>query len=330
MPSVSTGDRNAGPVPGRGPRSVTASSTATSVGSASISAMVAQVRRRRTSLASSTRIMTAAPTRSALSEVAASTTSSRVRRSAPSLGDPDPRATSRALSAAGSASRTRSRCPSYSSTTPSSRLRTCVDVGRVHDDPAGGAASTASSSWSTSRPRSSTPTRVHSCSTSASRWLERKTVVPARLSSSSSSRISWMPCGSRPLVGSSSTSSRGRAAGRRPGRAAAACRASTRGPGARPRRPARPARAPRRPGRGGCARSPSGAIASNSARLRRPDRWGYAAGPSTSAPTCGSTRRAARGIGSPSSSTRPDVASTRPSSIRTVVVLPEPLAPRKP
>jgi hypothetical protein len=55
-----------------------------------------------------------------------------------------------------------------------------------------------------------TPTRVHSCSTSDSWWLERKIVVPSELSFSSSSRISWIPCGSRPFVGSSSTSSRGR------------------------------------------------------------------------------------------------------------------------
>ena len=44
----------------------------------------------------------------------------------------------------------------------------------------------------------------------------------------------------------------------------------------------------------------------------------------------GSTSRASRGIGRPSSSIVPDVASTSPSSIRTVVVLPEPFAPRKP
>ena len=71
-------------------------------------------------------------------------------------------------------------------------------------------------------------------------------------------------------------------------------------------------------------------MASNSARLARPERWGYAAGPSTSAPTCGSTSRAERGIGRPITSIEPDVASTSPSSIRTVVVLPDPLAPRKP
>ena len=46
------------------------------------------------------------------------------------------------------------------------------------------------------------------------------------------------------------------------------------------------------------------------------------AGPSISAPTRGSTRRPARGIGSPSSSISPLVGSTSPSSIRTVVVLP--------
>ena len=71
-------------------------------------------------------------------------------------------------------------------------------------------------------------------------------------------------------------------------------------------------------------------MASKRARLARPDRWGYAAGSSMIAPTSGSTSRPAPGIRFPSRSTVPEVASTRPSSIRTVVVLPEPLAPRKP
>ena len=71
-------------------------------------------------------------------------------------------------------------------------------------------------------------------------------------------------------------------------------------------------------------------MASKISRLARPVRCGYDAGPSTSVPTCGSTVAAERGIGQPSTSASPEVASTRPSSIRTVVVLPEPFAPRNP
>ncbi len=140
VPSVSTADRNAGPVPGPGTEVGDArAGPRPASGRASISAIVTQVRRLRTSLTSSTRIMRSrTPNRSALSVVAASTTSSRVRRSAPSLVTRTPARTSRALSAAGSGSRTSSRCASYSSTTPSSRLRTCVDVRGVHLDPAGG------------------------------------------------------------------------------------------------------------------------------------------------------------------------------------------------
>ena len=55
------------------------------------------------------------------------------------------------------------------------------------------------------------PICVAICSTSLSRWLETKTVTPyspgrRRISS----RISWIPAGSRPLVGSSRISSGGR------------------------------------------------------------------------------------------------------------------------
>ena len=49
-----------------------------------------------------------------------------------------------------------------------------------------------------------------------------------------------------------------------------------------------------------------------------------------SAPTRGSTLRAARGIGRPSTRAVPAVGSIRPISMRMVVVLPEPLGPRKP
>ena len=65
-------------------------------------------------------------------------------------------------------------------------------------------------------------------------------------------------------------------------------------------------------------------------RLARPDKWPYAAGPSTREPTRGNTSRPRRGIGRPSSSTSPDVASTNPRTMRSVVVLPEPFAPRNP
>ena len=61
VPSVSTADRNAGPVPGRGPMSVSPSSTATRVGSASMSRIVAQVRRLRTIWCSSTPITRTLP-----------------------------------------------------------------------------------------------------------------------------------------------------------------------------------------------------------------------------------------------------------------------------
>ena len=81
---------------------------------------------------------------------------------------------------------------------------------------------------------------------------------------------------------------------------------------------------PRRP------RPLPGPAASSASRLARPDSRAWWAGPSMSAPTRGSTLRRCLGMDSPSTSTSPDVASTRPSSIRTVVVLPEPFAPRKP
>ena len=93
VPSVSTADRKGGPVPGRGPRSVTASSTATSVGSALSATMVTQVRGRRSSLISSTRIMAL---------VASSTTCSSVRRTGSRPVTRTPAATSRALSSAAS------------------------------------------------------------------------------------------------------------------------------------------------------------------------------------------------------------------------------------
>ena len=76
---------------------------------------------------------------------------------------------------------------------------------------------------------------------------------------------------------------------------------------------------------------PPGPMASNSARLARPGEVGVRRGRLDQRPDLRAARRGAgAGIGRPSTSTVPEVASTRPSSIRTVVVLPEPLAPRKP
>ena len=60
---------------------------------------------------------------------------------------------------------------------------------------------------------------------------------------------------------------------------------------ARPRRRARPAPARRRSGAARCAGRRCGRPASSRRRLSRPDRYGWNAGPSTSAPTRGSTSR---------------------------------------
>ena len=123
-----------------------------------------------------------APNRSPAADVASSTTSSRRAPLGAELVTRTPRRPARALSAAASGPRTSSRRSSYDSTArraarapaSTSGVRTTVrPVGRLQPS---------SSSCSTSRPRSRTPTRVHICSTSASRWLDRKTVVPAALS----------------------------------------------------------------------------------------------------------------------------------------------------
>src|SRR5712692_4569984 len=75
--------------------------------------------------------------------------------------------------------------------TPSSPSRSCT----VH--------------WVTSLPPRITPTRSQICSTSGSRWLESSTVRLPWPMSLMSLRISAMPCGSSPLVGSSRMSSSG-------------------------------------------------------------------------------------------------------------------------
>ena len=136
-------------------------------------------------------------------------------------------------------------------------------------------------------------------------WTGRSS-CPAALSASSSSRISRMPCGSRPLVGSSRTSSVGPPQ-QRGGQAESLPHAERVGP----HRPAVDAAEPDLvehvvDAAGPVRRAPPGPMASKSARFARPDRWAYAAGPSTSAPTWGSTGRAAAAASrSPSSSISP-------------------------
>ena len=160
-----------------------------------------------------------------------------------------------------------------------------------------------------------------------SRWLDTNSVVPAAFMASSSSRTSWMPCGSRPFVGSSSTSSRGRSQqrGRQPEPLAHAERVRAHRPSpdaaeadlssasSTRRRLVRPADhrvRPRRAARGSPGRTGA----------RTPP------APSTSAPTSRQhPAQLAAAPARPSPRRSPRVAKTRPSSIRTVVVLPEPL-----
>ena len=182
---------------------------------------------------------------------------------------------------------------------------------------------------STSRPALITPTRVQSASTSLSRWLDSTTVVPSAAKCRSSARISPMPRGSRPLVGSSRSNSSGlrRSAAAMPRRWRIPSEYARTG---RPSIPPRPTRTSASSTRSARSRRPLLPAASSSRRFARPDRCGHAAGPSTSAPTRGSTCAASRGIGLPSSATRPAVGCTSPSSIRTSVVLPDPFGPSSP
>ena len=58
------------------------------------------------------------------------------------------------------------------------------------------------------RPPEMMPTRSQIASTSGRMWVEKKTVFPCDLREKMMSRTSLRPTGSRPLIGSSSTSSR--------------------------------------------------------------------------------------------------------------------------
>ena len=111
-----------------------------------------------------------------------------------------------------------------------------------------------------------------------------------------------MPRGSRPLVGSSSSSSSGLAQ-QRGGDPEPLPHAQRVGPHRAPVDAGQPDPLQRLvdPAGAGPAAGRRGPAASSSRRLVRPDRCGQAAGPSTSAPTRGSTVGRAGGIGRPSS-----------------------------
>ena len=297
----------AGRCPGRGARSVTASRTATRVGRATSIPMITQVRGRRTSLTSSTPITAPpGPQRDGSPRARpARGRGVRARARRPGRRSPTRCRFRPAASSARTSSRSPSTCDDGSSEQGVARsgvrgvARATRPVGRSR---------ASSRSCRTSRPRSRTPTRVHSCSISASRWLDRKMVVPPGLSASSSSRISWMPCGSRPLVGSSRMSSRGRriSAAARPSRWRMPERVRPgRPPVGRVEPDLRPA--PRRPGGAG-SRLRRSRPGSRPAGSGWPGRTGAGTRPGPRRgrrPGAAPSRRAA-GIGSPSTSATPD------------------------
>ena len=332
-PLASTADRNAGPCPGRGPTCVIATrsprssaarpaarSSATSGGGGTACAVRPRSRRVHPirARAASRR---ARPARACAARPRARSPGRR-RRPAARSGSP------------GRSPRTTRRSPSRSSTRPSSRAAAATPRLASDDRAPGRAAQLARSSCTTSRPRSSTPTRVHICSTSASRWLDRNTVVPAACSCRISSRISRMPCGSRPFVGSSRTSNSG--LGKQRGRKAEPlphAQRDTPSPAAGPRPPSPTVAERLVDARAASLRRPAGASRSRRTSIRfaragqmpvrrRRPRPAPRPGAAPAAPPSASAR--------PNSSISPDVASTRPRINRTVVVLPEPFAPRKP
>ena len=134
------------------------------------------------------------------------------------------------------------------------RRRSAGRTGRGRPAPPGRArsrrtrtASSPSSSSSvpaaTTRPASTIATRSHTSSTSDRRCEFRKTVVPRSRAARMIRRTSARPTGSSADVGSSRRRAPACRAGRRPGRAAAACPSRTCRPGRRPARRDRPSRA---------------------------------------------------------------------------------------
>ncbi len=137
-------------------------------------------------------------------------------------------------------------------------------------------------------------------------------------------RISRMPTGSRPFVGSSRTSSSGspRRAPAIPSRCFMPIEYS------RNRSPARVGEADLLE-HGGDPRGSRPPMAASTRRFSVPVSPGYIAGPSISAPTRG-RKSAGESSGLPSTVPSPEVGATSPSSIAIVVVLPAPFGPMNP
>ena len=174
-----------------------------------------------------------------------------------------------------------------------------------------------------SAPRPMTTSRSAISAISASRWLDTKTERPPTAKPFSSARSHWMPCGSRPLAGSS----RMRVCGS-PSRAAAM---PSRCP--MPRLnffglPLATVDSPTSSSTSSTRRSDTPLGAASRRRWLRADRVGWNGLASSSAPTWRiGIRRERNGV--PSNVVAPSPLS-RPSISRMVVDLPDPLGPRKP
>ena len=156
------------------------------------------------------------------------------------------------------------------------------------------------------------------------RWLETKTVRPSAASDLNSWRSQWMPSASRPLAGSSNSSTGGSPS------SAAAMPSRCFMPSEKP-----PARLP--------ATASSPVSCSTSVTRRRPipllcaidSRWDQAVRPPCTAPASSSEPTSCSGrmipwYRRPPTSAVPDVGASRPRMTRIVVVLPAPFGPRKP
>ena len=178
--------------------------------------------------------------------------------------------------------------------------------------------------WATSRPTCITPTWVHICSTSESRWLETSTVVPPSASDSTNERLRGCPGDRARWSARRGRAGLVRAAGCWRSPTAVACPGSRPGSACRPRPPARRGRGRHRSGSGPCVgqwsdRHPRGARGCSARQVRVEGRaLDQRSHSGQHAPDLGGHR-------SPRSCTDPSVGATSPSSIRIVVVLPGPV-----
>ena len=319
-------------MPGRGPRSVTASSTATSDGQG------VDHGDRHPGTTAPQHLRAARRAIMPRHPVGAGLGSPRARRP-PGCGAPG-RASRRAprpgraarFSAAGSAWRTSSSCASTRSTWPSSSARARATSGvRTCRRPVGPRSTS-------SRSCSDQPAAVEDADPVAHllhlgeqvRGEEDRRALPVEPQQQVADLADALRVQTvRRLV--EDQQARRAGAAPRPGRAAAACPGSRRGP-ARPSTPPRPtwsrASSTRRARLARVAGRPHGVEQREVRPARQP---GVRRRPLDQRPDLREhLARLGRASACPSSSTLPDVASTSPSSIRTVVVLPEPFGPRKP